>query len=68
MRQLYTLKIVRKNCSQIIVCNFDEASHREQATAEANAEFAIAGQPLPKKEKVYLDMAVIFHWMPKKLL
>jgi len=38
------------------IFKFVEALHGEQATAEANTEFATAGQPHPKKKEVYLDM------------
>ena len=39
------------------IFKFLEGLLREQATAEANEEFAIACHSLPKKRKVYLDMA-----------
>ena len=47
-----TLNAMHPNIFKLV-----QAFHREQTTAEVNTEFVIAGQPLPKRKKVYVDMA-----------
>ena len=47
-----TLNAVHLNIFKLV-----QAFHREETTAEANTEFVIASQPLPKRKEVYMDMA-----------
>ena len=47
-----TLNAVHPNIFKLV-----QAFHREQTTPKANTEFVIAAQSLPKRKKVYVDMA-----------